>query len=177
MAGVVESRSVKKSSLHTLAPLWMRLNVTPFVLLYCVCLWGYLFKYEEWGDYPMFAVPAVVLLHLLSILACYWSVHIRTFFTCRSTKNVREGVFVKICPIANKGASAFVPVQYRSLDQRYFISWRKRTFVWNATDHIFSKKQYPTQLSFSEYKEYRGITSDAQREEVLRHYDNNKYVI
>lgn len=175
--GVVEAKSVKKSSLHVSIPLWIRLNIVPFVLIYGTIFWAYFFKYDEWEDMPLFVLPFIVLLNILAVISCYWSVHIRTFFTCRSVKQIKEGVLVKIVPRANKGSSTLVPVEYRSEDQKYFISWRKRTFFWNEQSKQFQKIKYPIDLQFEDYLKSQGYHSESQIKEVQSIYDSNKFDI
>lgn len=177
MPGVVEAKSVKKSSFHAPNPLWMRLNVTPFIVVYVLLLGAYFFKYEEWEDSPLLILPIIVLLHILSVISCYWSVHIRTFLTCRSVKQVKVGVLVKIIPVANKGSSTLVPIEYRSEDQKFFISWRKRIFFWNEKELQFQKIRYPIDFEFTKYLQSQGYHSKSEIQEALLSYDNNKYVI
>ena len=174
MVGVIGAASVKSSSLHVALPLWFRLNVTPFLISYMICFWGYFFNYEAWEDIPLFVVPVLAIIQGLSILSCFWSVHIHSFLSCRSVNEVKSGVWVKIVPKANKGASTFVPVQFRKEDQRYFISWRKRTLIWVPELKQFKKNRFPIDLPFSDYLNCSGYTSDDARNDALLKWDNNR---
>ena len=173
---MLESSSVKSSSLHVPLPFYLRLTIFPFVIAHVGCFW-LSWTDEAWESLVLFGTPALVLLQVLAVLSCIWSVYLRTFLTCRSSSEVALGVFVKIVPQSNKGASDFLPVERRPEDGRYFVSWRKRILLWSEDQQLFVKTRFPIDLHFSEYLSSHGNDSGVEQDDATLRWGRNRFDI
>lgn len=70
-------------TLHKVVPIAVRAIVWPFVILYSVCL-GYIYQADvDNYEIGFIGLAFVGCLHILTVLCCYWSVHIAAFLNCR----------------------------------------------------------------------------------------------
>lgn len=73
-------------TLHKVNPIALRAIVWPFVVFYLICL-GFISQTDEENYEVGFIALAVVgCIHILTVLCCYWSVHIAAFLNCRKVK-------------------------------------------------------------------------------------------
>lgn len=78
-------------TLHKVNPIAFRGIVWPFVLLYLLCL-GYIYQTEVENYELAFIILAIIgCCHILTVLCCYWSVHILAFLNCRKVGSNRCG--------------------------------------------------------------------------------------
>lgn len=73
---------VQYVTLHTVKSVAFSGVVWPFVIAYLICLF---FIYESGDNYEigLIALAVVAVVHILTSLCCYWSVHISAFLNCR----------------------------------------------------------------------------------------------
>lgn len=86
------NRNVKRKSiddlvdyvtLHKVNPIAFRGIVWPFVLLYLFCL-SFIYQTSDENYELGFIILAIIGCgHILTVLCCYWSVHIAAFLNCR----------------------------------------------------------------------------------------------
>lgn len=70
-------------TLHKVNPIAFRAIVWPFVILYLICL-GFIYQTDEENyEIGFIALAVVGGCHILTVLCCYWSVHIAAFLNCR----------------------------------------------------------------------------------------------
>lgn len=70
-------------TLHKINPIALRAIVWPFVVFYLICL-GFIYQTDaENYEVGFIALAVVGCLHILTVLCCYWSVHIAAFLNCR----------------------------------------------------------------------------------------------
>lgn len=70
-------------TLHKTLPLALRAIIWPFVVFYLICL-GFLVETDaENYEIGFIALAVVGCVHILTVLCCYWSVHIAAFLNCR----------------------------------------------------------------------------------------------
>ena len=175
MARLVESKAIKRSSLHEPLPFLLRLNVVPFILGYAACVYAWI-NHPEFEDYPLFIIPVVLLTHILSFLVCIWSVDFKTFLTRRKA-TIKEGAEIKIIPVSGKGPSVITNTQFRRETNQYYISWRNRIFIWSEEKKIFEKIPFPTNLPLDHYLKSKGFSSDEDMEKSKSIYGTNKLAI
>lgn len=83
-------------TLHKVNPIPFRGIVWPFVLLYLLCL-GYIYQTEVENYELGFIILAIIgCCHILTVLCCYWSVHILAFLNCRKVglNSIQIGVYM-----------------------------------------------------------------------------------
>lgn len=70
-------------TLHKVNPIALRAIVWPFVVFYLICL-GFIYQTDvENYEIGFIALAVVGCFHILTVLCCYWSVHIAAFLNCR----------------------------------------------------------------------------------------------
>ena len=101
---------VQKVSLHNPLPTIIHGYSLPFIFLYGVWFYCWVFVYgvEEYQEAGWIALAGIGLIQVLVSLSCYWSVHVRTFLTCANTSNPLEATYVKVVPTPNNGSSQLV---------------------------------------------------------------------
>lgn len=74
-------------TLHKLFPIALRAIVWPFVIFYSICL-AYIYQSDEdHYEIGFIALAIVGCVHILTVLCCYWSVHIAAFLNCRKVNS------------------------------------------------------------------------------------------
>ena len=104
---------VQKVSLHNPLPTVIHGYSLPFILLYGLwCyLWVFVYGIQEYPEAGWITLAGIGLIQILVSLSCYWSVHIRTFLTCANTSNPLKAIYVKVVPTPNNGSSQLVRIQ------------------------------------------------------------------
>lgn len=73
-------------TLHEKLPTAFSGIVFPFVALYLgfFYLWYNVYGVDEFYEAGIVCIVALAILHVLTCLCCYWSVHVLTFLNCRT---------------------------------------------------------------------------------------------
>lgn len=80
-------------TLHKVNPMALRAIVWPFVALYMICL-AFIYQTDaENYEFGFIALAAIGCIHILTVLCCYWSVHIAAFLNCRKVTNHVVSIF------------------------------------------------------------------------------------
>lgn len=75
-------------SLYTQLKTLFHLYVLPFVVIYGVWLYGWcgIYGFTEHYEAGFLGLAIIGCIQILCCLACYWSVHINCYFTCRKVR-------------------------------------------------------------------------------------------
>lgn len=186
---------VQYVTLHVRKPTLISGVVLPFVPLYLTAfyLWIYVYKGHgddvhnskngsgnedaAWNDIGFIAVVAIAFLHILTMLFCYWSVHVLAFLTCRRVKKPAAGVLAKVVPTANNGNSKIVPIQQLKLengDLQYYLVFQKTKYVWDEDKAIFRAVEFPVNKLLSSYASSRGLETEQAIKTAMQTYGNNE---
>lgn len=59
--------------------------VFPFIFMYSIWLYGWIFVYgfEENSEAGFLGISVIAIIQLLCCLTCHWSVHVNCWMTCR----------------------------------------------------------------------------------------------
>lgn len=81
---------VQSVTLYAPRPIVFHGTVLPFIFLYSIWLyiWMYVYGFHEFSEAGFVGIAVVGILQILSCLCCYWSVHIQCFLTCRKVINL-----------------------------------------------------------------------------------------
>src|SRR5271170_468933 len=114
-APLVDNAQIQSASFHTPLPLWLRLYVWPFAILWPIFLSVYLSedRYDEYIDGPEWTfvwVGTIFTLQSLAWLTTKWNVSLDAAFTARRVKTVDEAELIKVVPVANAGAPAICKI-------------------------------------------------------------------
>lgn len=194
---------VQYVSLHVRIPTPLSGVVLPFVPLYlgAFYLWIHVYGGEEttpsnnntlisgenstttdagttaWNDVGFIGVVAIAFLHVLTLLFCYWSVHVLAFLTCRRAKLPGPDVLAKVVPTANNGNSKIVPVRSAKLEDgstQYFLVFQKTKYVWNEDKKTFRAVEFPVNGLLSRYSASRGLETEEAIKRATNTYGNNE---
>ena len=100
--------------------------------------------------YHILGIGPLVLLHIVSFLACYWNVNVKALFQYNivSSKEISEGTIVKVVPNKHKGFIELCPlklVRDETGKQLYCFEYQKRMFFWDEKVNQFVRNRYPYQ--------------------------------
>ncbi|EDW29119.1 GL18589 [Drosophila persimilis] len=192
---------VKYVTLHVRMPTPLSGVVLPFVPLYLTALYLCIYMYGgedadvpttqelissenrttdstiAWNDIGFIAVLAIAFLHILTLLFCYWSVHVLAFLTCRKAKRPAPNVLAKVVPTANNGNSKIVPIRSAKLEDgstQYFLVFQKTKYVWNDDRKTFRAVEFPVDGLLRNYAASRGLESEEAVKKATSTYGNNE---
>jgi cation-transporting ATPase 13A1 len=82
---------VQSVSLYTQKGTLFHLYVLPFILIYTgwIYVWCGIYGFLEYYEGGFVGLAAIGCAQILCCLACYWSVHVNCFFTCRKVTPLR----------------------------------------------------------------------------------------
>uniref|UniRef100_A0A1B6ILU3 Endoplasmic reticulum transmembrane helix translocase n=4 Tax=Homalodisca liturata TaxID=320908 RepID=A0A1B6ILU3_9HEMI len=171
---------VQSVSLYSPRPVIIHGTVLPFVLFYCTWLYTWIFIYENdyFSEGVFLGLAVIGLLQILSCLCCYWSVHVQCFLTCNKEKNPKAAKCAKVVPTANNGSSELVNLHHHSdpkatnEDVIWFI-FQKTKYVWDENKKQFRGLQFPIDLSFREYTDWKGYQEDVDITNAEMKYGKN----
>lgn len=84
---LVNAKSITQSSLHTRKSLLWHGYVWPFLCLYSLWLYIYIYAYEEYlasEEWTFLTLVSLITMNALIFLSCQWSVRAKAFFTCET---------------------------------------------------------------------------------------------
>ncbi|KAM8716033.1 hypothetical protein ACLKA7_002990 [Drosophila subpalustris] len=191
---------VQYVTLHVRKPTPLSGVVLPFVPLYLTAfyLWIYVYKGHDnesldstaaaavpagntegaaWNDIGFIAVVAIAFLHVLTLLFCYWSVHVLAFLTCRRVKKPAPGVLAKVVPTENNGNSKIVPIRSLKLEdgtQQYYLVFQKTKYVWDEDKATFRAVEFPVNKLLSSYANSYGLETEQAIKTANQTYGNNE---
>ncbi|KAH8319179.1 hypothetical protein KR067_012913 [Drosophila pandora] len=190
---------VQYVSLHVRIPTPLTGVVLPFVPLYLGAFYLWIHVYGSnspgeddfvppenstttdvgttWNDVGFIGVLAIAFLHVLTLLFCYWSVHVLAFLTCRRVKLPGPNVLAKVVPTANNGNSKIVPVRSAKLEDgttQYYLVFQKTKYVWCQDRKTFRSVEFPVNGLLSSYASSRGLESDEAIKASTLTYGNNE---
>ncbi|KAJ9579755.1 hypothetical protein L9F63_004592, partial [Diploptera punctata] len=157
---------VQSVSLHIPRQLIFHGYVLPFLILYASWLYGWFFVYEaeDYYEAGLIGIAVIGLLQILSCLCCHWSVHVQCFLTCKNEKDPSKAKVAKVVPTANNGSSELVPIHHFKDDVNQKVNiwfiFQKTKYVWDENKKQFCGLQFPVDLPFGEYMEWKGYQED-----------------
>ncbi|KAJ3193971.1 hypothetical protein HK101_003724 [Irineochytrium annulatum] len=185
---LVDSKIVAVSSLHANIPIEWHGYSYPFVPMYFLVSYVYLFEYDRLLGSKEFASLIVILalaLHALVFLTCQWSINIRAWLTCRSVTDSYKADLIKIIPIAHHGAGAMCEIkkstEMKSADgqpQLYFF-FQKRKYIYDVDKKKFTNLHFPYMdgNSMYYYSTSKGLTTGHEIKELTDMYGLNRFDI
>ncbi|XP_067625112.1 endoplasmic reticulum transmembrane helix translocase [Eurosta solidaginis] len=152
---------VQYVSLHIRNPIILSGIVMPFVILYLTAFYTWIFVYGIDVHYEagLITVAAIAFVQILSLLCCYWSVHILAFLNCRKVKSPEDGVLAKVVPTPNNGSSQLVHVYCSKLangEEQFYFIFQKTKYIWDEEKCTFRGLAFPVHDSLRHYSRSRG---------------------
>jgi len=181
----VDNEQVQSASLHNPLPVFLRLYVWPFTILWPVFL-AFYFNEDLYDDYidgqewTFVWVATIITLQSLTWLATKWNVNLDTLFTTTRVSRVEDAQLIKIIPVVNSGASAICKLE-RETDGRTSFLFQKRRFLYSPERGTFAPLAYALDAEpkppLRDFQQCRGLTSEAEIEQVHKHYGDNTFDI
>lgn len=185
---LVDNDQVQSASLHNPLPIYLRLYVWPFTILWPIFLAIYLDqdRYDDYIDgqeWTFVWVATISCLQALSWLSTKWSVHFDTRFTCTKADSVEDANLIKIMPAVNSGAPAICKIdrEIEGTKTKYSFLFQKRRFIYTPETRKFAPLTYlldqEKKPTLGYFQESRGLTTPAKIEDVYKHYGDNTFDI
>lgn len=86
---------VQSVTLYTRIPTLFHLYILPFLTIYLgwLYLWLGIYGFSEHYEGGFVGLAVIGCFQILCCLACYWSVHVNCFFTCRKVRKLIYQLF------------------------------------------------------------------------------------
>ncbi|KAL9647540.1 hypothetical protein ABK040_006896 [Willaertia magna] len=164
---IVEQKTIASLSLLRRKPFLLHWNVLPFLFIYpiaSVFIQFYLLpstyssihhtQEDTFGDYQIFyhliTFAPLILLQILTFLACYWNVHVKVFTQYYKVINeMNENVIVQVIPKKHKGFTELCPlksIRDENGNVVHYFEYQKKLFFWDSQNKLFIKSKFPYQL-------------------------------
>jgi manganese-transporting P-type ATPase len=186
---LVDNSQVQSASLHNPLPLFLRLYVWPYTILWPIFLAFYLSEelYDEYIDgqeWTFVWVATIFSLQSLTWLMTKWNVNLDTTFTTTKANSVETAELIKVVPIVNSGAPAICKLE-REFDgskiTRTSFLFQKRRFIYWPEKGSFAPLSYALDAEkkpqLSHFQTSKGLTTAAEVEEIRKHYGDNTFDI
>ncbi|KAF7269070.1 hypothetical protein GWI33_017828 [Rhynchophorus ferrugineus] len=175
---------VQSVSLYTRLPIVFHLYLLPFLILYPVWIYLWIGLWGFWEHYEggFVCLAAIGCIQILSCLACYWSVHINCFFTCKKENDPFKATIAKVIPTPNNGSSEIVWLRKTKLqDSSYMIHFifQKTKYIWNSDKKTFMGVEFPVHKSYLEYNNSKGFQEeeDVKQAEIIYNRNDLEMVV
>eukprot|EP00092_Neocalanus_flemingeri_P010651 GFUD01011473.1.p1 GENE.GFUD01011473.1~~GFUD01011473.1.p1 ORF type:complete len:1182 (+),score=323.38 GFUD01011473.1:52-3597(+) len=150
--------------------------ISPFLVLYLAWLYNWLavYGYEEWLEVGTILGAGIVILNILVVLSCYWSVHFLAVMTCNKVgeNDTVSAEWAKVVPTENNGSAELVKLA-RTGPYPLWFSFQKLKYVWDSDKKIFRRVQFPTDGSLKTYRDCKGWGEEQEVRDKTLFYGNN----
>ena len=149
---------------------------SPFLLLYTAWIyqWFIVHGYQEWLEVGAIGLAGIFISNVLVLLSCYWSVHCLAIITCNKVRHtdLDSGEWVKVVPTDNNGSAELVRLARTGPYPLWFM-FQKLKFVWDSDKKVFTRVQFPTDLSMKTYRDWTGWGEEQEVRDKTLLYGNN----
>lgn len=170
---------VQYVTLYVRNPIVLSGVVLPFIPLYigAFYLWIVVYGVEAHYEAGLVAIAVIACAHVLTLLCCYWSVHVLAFLNCRQVKVPKLGVLAKVVPTANNGSSEMVIIRQTILEdgrQMYYFLFQKTKYIWDEEKATFRGIEFPVNEILQHYAISRGLETEAAINLAIKTYGSNQ---
>ncbi|XP_030752432.1 manganese-transporting ATPase 13A1 [Sitophilus oryzae] len=169
---------VQSVSLYTRLPFIFHLYLLPFLILYPIWIYLWIGLWGFWDHYEGGFVGLAIIgcMQILSCLACYWSVHINCFFTCKKEKDPFKATITKVVPTPNNGSSEILwlrKLKPPDNDNMVYFIFQKTKYIWDTEKKLFRDIEFPIHKSYSEYNSSKGFQEEEDVKQASIIYGKN----
>lgn len=81
---------IQSISLHIPNPILLHLTIFPFIIIYFVWfyLWLYIYGLDDYYEAGFIILVGIACVQIFTCLCCFWSVHFRCFTSCRKVSEL-----------------------------------------------------------------------------------------
>jgi len=150
--------------------------IAPFILLYVGWLytWFVHIGYDDWVEAGYIVGAVIVILNILVILSCHWSVTVMAVMTCNRVSE-REAImaeWAKVVPSENNGFAEMVKLARAGAHPLWF-TFQKLKYVWDSDRKVFRRVKLPIDLSLQHYRDWKGWGDEQEVMDKSNFYGNN----
>ncbi len=182
---LVDNPQIQDASLHDRLPLFLRLYVWPFTILWPIfwVFWLHPDLYDDYIDgqeWTFVWVASIFSLQSLAWLTTKWSVNLATAFTTGRAENPKYAGLIKVMPVLNSGSPAICELE-RDRDNRVSFLFQKRRFLFDDEKKTFAPLTFPIDNTekplLKEFQQSKGLTTQAEIQKIQKHYGDNTFDI
>lgn len=181
MGELVNNPAVAKSQLLTPKPLFLRLYVWPFAIIYPAFLQVYLTKYDQYiggSEWTFVYMMAIGSLNALFWLMPHWNIELASKINYDEVKLVSEASYIKITPAPNSGIGEVCQIvreKFPDGEKQTSFLYQKRRHL--LVDDLFSPPSFTVDdvPELSVFQKATGLKGDLTKE--YRNYGKNKFDI
>jgi cation-transporting ATPase 13A1 len=110
----------------------------------------------------------------LMYLTTVWSVRVRTWYSCRQVKAIKEATHILVIPYKHQGSGELLDL-IKTKEGAYF-NFQKKKYIWDADLGEFRGLEFPGDkpTTFMELKGYTGIKGETEMRKVRGKYGYNR---
>jgi cation-transporting ATPase 13A1 len=193
-AKLVESKKIQNASLHVRRPLKKRIYILPFILAYggWVLLSLYLWTVGRWNELLFVALAIIAFAHVLTILACQWSVKWDAAITCVPVGDIQDAELILVIPREHGGRASLCSLQkppqqigkgqaqmqdHRTAGNSISFTFQQQKFIYNEERKCFRKLSFPIALPVEEYVKTAGLSNDDEVQRRSQCYGANRFEV
>ena len=182
---LVDNEQIQDATLHNPLPLYLRLYIWPFTILWPAFLAVYLNedRYDDYIDgqeWTFVWVATIFTLQSLAWLSTKWSVNAATSIETTKAKTVREASLIKVIPIINSGSPSICKLE-READGRINFLFQKRRFLYSPEENSFAPLAYALDQKekpvLKDFQQSKGLKTQTELDKVHEHYGDNTFDI
>ncbi|XP_076821565.1 endoplasmic reticulum transmembrane helix translocase-like [Clavelina lepadiformis] len=169
---------VKEIVLLNKRPFYLHGYFFPFLAAYAIAgfVWQEYFGMDHY-EIGIILVVSLFLIQILTVLSCFWSVDFRCWITCSKAVGPDVAELAKVVPTAHNGSTELVKIQKQptgSKKRKTWIEFQKVTYVYdNEEKKCFLPIQFPVNLTFSDYQNWKGFATEEDYEASRDIYGDN----
>ncbi|XP_061703017.1 manganese-transporting ATPase 13A1 [Syngnathoides biaculeatus] len=171
---------VSSVTLYRRRPRLFHGTVLPFMtVLYPTWLYVWLWVYgaSEYPEAGLLALAAIGIVHVLTALSGYWSVHAHCWLTCTKEADPNKATLAKVVPTPNNGSAELVTLQ-RDQDEN---GERILSFEFQKIRYTFDHKEkkrflpiaFPVDHPMGHFQSWRGYQEEADLRAAEKRYGTN----
>ncbi|PKC13426.1 hypothetical protein RhiirA5_459417 [Rhizophagus irregularis] len=178
---LVNAKSIIQSSLHTRKSLLWHGYIWPFLCLYSLWLYIYIYSYEEYlasEEWTFLTLVSLITMNALIFLSCQWSVRAKACFTCETKNDIRRAKVIKIIPAPHKGKGELCDLNSARIGEISFF-YQKKKYVWDDDKKVFNRLRYPIDMDsrISIFRNSKGLETVNEIKSVQEKYGFNRFDI
>uniref|UniRef100_A0A6Q2ZPZ3 Endoplasmic reticulum transmembrane helix translocase n=1 Tax=Esox lucius TaxID=8010 RepID=A0A6Q2ZPZ3_ESOLU len=176
-----DDENVRSVSLYRRRPRLFHGTVLPFLgVLYPGWLYVWLGVYgaSEYPEAGLLALAGIGIVHVLTALSGYWSVHAHCWLTCSKEPNPDKATLAKVIPTPNNGSPELVPLQ-REQDENgegiLSFEFQKIRYIFDSKEKkCFLPVSFPVRQPMGYFQGWRGYQEETDLRTAEKRYGTNR---
>ncbi|XP_071154994.1 endoplasmic reticulum transmembrane helix translocase-like [Mytilus edulis] len=170
---------IQSISCHNIRPLFLHGYIGPFVILYAIWLYSWIFIYglESYFEAGLIVLAIIGLLQILVSLFCVWSVDVRCSLTCSKVKHPDDAAWLKVVPTTNNGSTEFVKLhkEITTTPHELWFNFQKTRYIYDREEKKqFLSIPFPDDKSIGYYMDSKGYLEEEEIKQAEKFYGQNK---